>query len=159
MKKIIIEINHYDYRNLKELLLMQEKLIKEGTFLLSGTKMIRYEFVVISFLYERYLFAPDVEQIEQSGRTSYSFYIFQAAELFYFLQDTENLPFGLQKTKDLLAKKLFKYMPDRSKSEFQKYYETQLMDEYHVSYTELRDELPEIHNSLQKMYENLICLV
>lgn len=152
--KIIVEISIFQYINLRDLLLNQEAKIANKQVLFSGTRMIRYEYIVIAFLDDRYLFSPEPEKQELSNKTAYKFKLYQAAALFYFLQDIHPLPSNLIEIKDYLARKLQPYMPDRKKSDFQKYYEENWMDEYQLSYTELRDEFPSFYNSLLRGFED-----
>lgn len=156
METITIELTKFDYMNLRQLIRCTADLKSKKPIKLSGTKMIHYDLVVIAMLRSRYHFLYDEDEVFKGLlRTRlFSLAMYQAAALYYYLQDTENLTASLENLRHNLGIKLEPHLYKQTPvSEFQEYYEQNLMEDWELGYTELRDEHPQIYNFLYKRFK------
>lgn len=153
MKKMTLQLSQIDFVNLKNLIAMLEQQYRKVQKKLNGTKLIDYHFILIPMLQDRYLFRYTAEKLIGVPKRIFSLEIYQAAALYYFLQDTDQLPEGIIKLKEDLKYQLHDYFHTTEKTAFQEFYEENIMQDYGATYLELRDDYPEAYLHFKNIYE------
>jgi hypothetical protein len=150
MKGKNFSIGYYEYTNLFQILHSLKSEIERKVLILNGTKQIPPELVAVSLLNDRYLFLyPPEKTYEGYGmRKDFKLEIYQIAALTYTFQNMVELPLGLENFLERLVKTLKPFSYEAVRTKFQIFYETNLMQEYEWSYTELRDEHPHFYDYL-----------
>lgn len=153
MNKIILEIDRYEYRNIR--LLMVETIQKaRESYTFNGSGNIEWKICLQSLLESRHKFKfhdEDLECFTSKTKIRISIFLFEAQAIHYLFKEVKSLS-SLTKVAKSLEEDLSSYQPSYLKSEFQKYYEESLMELYDMSFTELRDEAPNFYTTLYEQF-------
>lgn len=147
-----IKIKYYEYMNLYNVLHELREKTKNKVTILSGTKQIPPELIVVAMLKDRYLFLYDARKCyqEYGMEKEFTMEVYQVAALAYVLEQSVESKELFTELIELLNVVIKPFTFEYVRSEFQQYYENEMMDNYGFSFTELRDEYSYLYDLLLK---------
>jgi hypothetical protein len=150
MKSITITLDYHQYTSIRSILRSQKAILEKKQTVLTGTKLIRADLIACSLVEDRNKFLYETEKaFERSGvQKNITFHLHEIAALSYFLGDIVDLPQNVYTVYDSLKELIKPYGFEAEKTPFQIYYEENLMEEWGVTFTELRDEMVTSYNFL-----------
>lgn len=157
MNKIAVTITYNQYLSMWHLLGAQYKILQRRTVLFSGTKTINADLIAVSLLQSRYQFKHHVDDVfaDYGDKRDFYFRLYEVAALSYFLSDCAGLPDHVDKLNQELKAIIKPHEYNQEKSDFQIWVEEKIAN-WAITYTELRDQLPETFNRYQDEYNSEI---
>jgi hypothetical protein len=154
--KLAISIRFRQYEAIRQLLEGQREINRKKTVLLSGTKSINPELIVVAMLQNRYLFLYDMEGMYKGyGQTrNFTFELHELAALSYFLSDCAGLPEQLLRLNEEIKAIIKPFEYNHHKSDFQLWLEDKILTDWDICFTELRDQYPDIYRRYENEYNS-----
>lgn len=148
MKRNVLTLDINQYDALRHLIQAEYQILNKRKALLSGTKQIPADLIVCSFLHDRNLMLYDtVRTYENYGiKKNFTLFLFQLSALSYYLSTCDDLPAQLNELKLQIKELIEPFEFESVKTAFQVHYETKMMEEVDMSFTELRDERPYLYD-------------
>lgn len=157
MKSVTITLDVNQYTSIRSILKAQKDILEKKQTVLTGTKLIRADLIACSLVEDRNKFLYETEKaFEKSGiQKNITFHLHEIAALSYFLGDIVDLPRNVMLVAETLKETIKPYGFEADKTPFQVYYEENLMEEWGVTFTELRDEMISSYNFLLRNFNEL----